>query len=73
MILDLIEIPNMSGAGRSTPSLRLLVGIIIGVVLLAFLGVVVVVALFCLAKRRMTRRAKQVKACYGIGKLILIR
>ena len=66
---DSIEIPSTTRAGRFIPSLGLIVGIIIGVLLLVFLGMAIVAALFCLVKRRETGREKQVKACYGVGKL----
>ena len=44
-------------------------GIVIGVLLLVFLGVVIVTTLFCLVKRRKTERGKKAKACYAISKL----
>ena len=62
------EIPSTVGAGRSTTPLGLVVGIVIGVLLLVFLGVVIVTTLFCLMKRRKTGRGKKVKACYAISK-----
>ena len=47
----------------------LVVGIIVGALLLVFLGVAIVAALLCLVKRRKTGRETQVKACIGVGKL----
>ena len=66
--MNFIETSSTVGAGIS-PSLMLVVGIIVGALLLILLGVAVAAALLCLVKRRKTGRETKVKAYYGVSKL----
>ena len=74
-VFDLTETSSISGAGRSILSLRVIVGIIIGMLLLVLLGVAIAAALFCLVRKRKaggkysTGRVKKENVHYGVGKL----